>query len=184
MVDGSNVSFTAEIPKMCAFDSRWRTRPHRRLLTGLSVSAVCLAGLVGCGDLNDFVQPTITPAQLSGEWRATDLVLTNQADPTQSFDVIDAGGSLFLRFSLEGEFQSIIQAPDQDDNVETGTYEIVNDFIVVQPTEAPQDTIQLSYEFQDSNTRFTLVILSDDFDYDFDGNGNEVPALLFTIVNR
>ena len=169
---------------MSAFDSRWRTRPYRRVLTRLSVSALGLAGLVGCGDLSDFIQPTITPAQLSGEWQATDLVLTNAADPTQSFDVIDAGGSLFLRFSLEGEFQSIIQAPGQDDDVETGTYEIVNDFILVQPTEAPQDTIHLSYEFQDSNTAFTLTILSDDFDYDFDGNGNEVPALLFMIVNR
>lgn len=139
--------------------------------------------LAGCGNLDDFIQP-ITPAKLSGEWHATDLVLTNADDPVQTFDVIAAGGSLYLRFSLDGGFQSIVQAPGQADNVKTGTWEISDNFILVVPTDTPQDTLQFEYEFQETNTTFTLTLLSDDFDYDFDGNGTEEPALLFAIANR
>jgi hypothetical protein len=141
--------------------------------------------LPACGDLSEFIQP-ITPAEISGEWHATDLVLTNAADPTQSFDAIDAGGSLFLRFSLDGAFQSIIQTPGQADDVETGTYQILetDEFILVEPTDAPNDTIHFAYEFQKSKTSFSLTLITDDLDYDFDGDGNEVPALLFAIVIR
>ncbi len=168
---------------MSALESKSRTRLHRRLSTGVSVSALGLTALVGCGDLSEFIEP-ITPAKLAGEWQTTDLVLTNADDPTQTLDVIDAGGSLTLRFSLDGEFQWIVQAPGQADDVELGTWEIVDDFILVEPTDAPQDTIHLQYEFQETRTTFTLTLLSDDFDYDFDGNGTEEPALMFAIANR
>ena len=168
---------------MNAFESRSRTLPHRRLLGGLSLSAVGLAALVGCGDISEFVKP-ITPAEISGEWHATDLVLTNANDPTESFDAITAGLSLFLRFSIDGGYQQIIQAPGEDDDVETGTYEIVDDFIQVELDSAPGDTTHFSYEFQTSKTAFSLTLLSDDLEYDFDGDGTEVPALLFAIVIR
>jgi hypothetical protein len=162
---------------------RWQDRSVRCLLIGLSVSAAGLAGLAGCGDLSDFVKP-ITPAKISGEWRATDLVLTNANNPTISFDLIDAGGSLFLRFSIDGDYQQILQAPEQDDDVETGRYEIQGDFILVELTSAPEDTIHFAYDFQESVTSFNLTLLSDDFDFDFDGDGTEEPALLFTILLR
>ncbi len=168
---------------MNAFESRSRTLPHRRLLGGLSLTAIGLAALAGCGDLSDFVKP-ITPAEISGEWHATDLVITNASNPTISFQPLAAGGAAFLRFSIDGDFQSIIQTPGQDDDVETGTYQIEGDFILVEPTEAPGDTIHLAYEFQTSKTAFSLTLISDDFDYDFDGDGNEVDALLFTVVIR
>ncbi len=54
----------------------------------------------------------------------------------------------------------------------------------MEPTEAPEDTIHLAYEFQTSKTAFSLTLISDDFDYDFVGYGNEVYALLFTVVIR
>ena len=168
---------------MNAFESRSRTPPHRRLLGGLSLSAVGLAALVGCGDISEFVKP-ITPAEISGEWHATDLVLTDANDPTISFDPIEAGGAAFLRFSIDGGYQQIIQTPGQDDDVEVGEYEIVNDFILVELDSAPGDTTHFAYEFQTSKTAFTLTLLSDDLDYDFDGDGNQVPALLFAIFIR
>jgi hypothetical protein len=144
---------------MNAFESRSRPPSHRRLLGGLSLSAVGLAALVGCGDISEFVKP-ITPAEISGEWHATDLVLTNANDPTISFDPIAAGGAAFLRFSIDGGYQQIIQTPGQDDDVEIGAYEMT------------------------SKTAFTLTLLSDDLDYDFGGVGNQVPALLFAIFIR
>jgi hypothetical protein len=168
---------------MNAFESRSRPPSHRRLLGGLSLSAVGLAALVGCGDISEFVKP-ITPAEISGEWHATDLVLTNANDPTISFDPIAAGGAAFLRFSIDGGYQQIIQTPGQDDDVEIGAYEIVDDFILVELDSAPGDTTHFAYEFQTSKTAFTLTLLSDDLDYDFGGVGNQVPALLFAIFIR
>ncbi len=168
---------------MRAQELRWQDRSVRCLLIGLSVSAVGLAGLAGCGDLSEFTKP-ITPAKISGEWRATDLVLTNANDPTISFDAIAAGLSLFLRFSIDGDYQQIIQAPEQDDDVEIGRYEIQGDFILVELASAPEDTIHFAYEFQESVTAFTLTLLSDDLDFDFDDDGIEEPALLFTILLR
>ena len=146
-------------------------------IIGLSLSA--------CGDLSEFIQP-ITPAEISGEWHATDLVITNAADPTQSVDAIESGSSLFLRFSIDGDFQSIIQTPGQADDVETGRYQILetDEFILVEPTEAPNDTIHFAYEFQKSKTSFSLTLITDDLDYDFNGDGTEVPAHVFTIVIR
>jgi hypothetical protein len=168
---------------MNAFESRSPRLPQRRLLGGLSLSAIGLVALAGCGDLSEFVKP-ITPAEISGEWHATDMVITNASDPTISFDPIAAGGAAFLRFSIDGDFTSIIQTPGQDDDVETGTYQIEGDFILVEPTEAPEDTIHFAYEFQESKTAFSLTLISDDLDYDFGGDGVEVPSLLFAIVIR
>jgi hypothetical protein len=168
---------------MNAFEWGLRRLAHRRLLGGLSLAAIGLVALFGCGDLSDFVKP-ITPAEISGEWHATDLVLTNASDPTESFEAITAGLSLFLRFSIDGEYQQIIQEPGEEDDVEVGTYEIVDDFIQVELDSAPGDTTHFSYEFQSSKTAFSLTLLSDDLDYDFNGDGTEVPALLFAIVIR
>lgn len=168
---------------MRAQELRWQDRSVRCLLIGLSVSAVGLAGLAGCGDLSEFIKP-ITPEKISGEWRATDLVLTNANDPTISFDLIDAGGSAFLRFSIDGDYQQIIQAPEQDDDVKIGTYEIQGDFIQVLLAAAPEDTIHFAYEFQESVTAFVLTLLSDDLDFDFGGDGTREPALLFAILTR
>ncbi len=168
---------------MRAQELRWQDRSVRCLLVGLSVSAVGLAGLAGCGDLSDFVQP-ITPAKISGEWRATSLFLTNANDPTISFDAIAAGLGLFLRFSIDGDYQQIIQAPEGPDDVEIGRYEIQGDFIQVLLASAPEDTIHFAYEFQESVTAFVLTLTSDDLDFDFDGDGTEEPALLFTILTR
>ena len=153
-----------------------------RLLGAGSLAAIGLF-LAGCGDISEFIKP-ITPAEISGEWHATNAVITNADDPTVSFSPLAAGGSLFLRFSIDGDFQSIIQVPEMEDDVETGTYEIVDDFILVEPTDAPGDTIHLAYEFQTSKTAFSLTLISDDLDYDFDGDGTAEPALLFTIVIR
>lgn len=158
------------------------TPKRSRLLLAVTLAAVGLS-LPGCGDLSEFIKP-ITPAEISGEWRATDLVLTSADDPTVSFDAIAEGLSLFLRFSIDGEYQQIIQEPGQDDDVEVGTYEIVEDFILVELDSAPGDTTAFSYEFQTSKTAFSLTLLTDDLDYDFDGNGTEEPALVFAIVIR
>ena len=170
---------------MRAQEQRWQDRSVRCLLIGLSVSVVGLAGLAGCGDLSEFTKP-ITPAKISGEWRATDLVLTNANDPTISFDALAAGISLFLRFSIDGDYQQILQVPEQEDDVETGRYEIQGDFILVKldSRPPPEDSIHFSYEFQESVTTFTLTLLSDDLDFDFDGDGTEEPALLLTILLR
>lgn len=168
---------------MSVFDSRGRPRSPRRLPGGLSAAAIGLVALAGCGDLSEFVKP-ITPAEISGEWRATDLVLTNAEDPTESFDAIDEGLSLFLRFSIDGEYQQIVQEPGEEDDVEVGIYEIVDDFILVELASAPGDTTYFAYEFQTSKTAFSLTLLSDDFSYDFGGDGTEDPALLFAIVIR
>lgn len=158
------------------------TPKRSRLLLVVTLTAVGLS-LPSCGDLSEFIKP-ITPAEISGEWRATDLVLTSADDPTVSFDAIAEGLSLFLRFSIDGEYQQIIQEPGQDDDVEVGTYEIVEDFILVELDSAPGDTTAFSYEFQTSKTAFSLTLLTDDLDYDFDGNGTEEPALVFAIVIR
>jgi hypothetical protein len=168
---------------MSVLESRSRTRSRRRLLGGLSLSAIGLAALAGCGDLSEFVKP-ITPAEISGEWHATDLVLTSATDPTVSFDAIAEGLSLFLRFSIDGEYQQIIQETGQDDDVEVGSYEIVDDFILVELDSAPGDTTHFSYEFQTSKTAFSLTLLTDDLDYDFNGDGTDEPALVFAIVIR
>ncbi len=164
--------------------SEYVTRRFNRLVRAVSLMAVGLL-LAGCGDISEFVKP-ITPAEISGEWHATDLVLTDAADPTQSVDLVELGSSLFLRFSIDGDFQSIIQTPGQPDDVETGTYQILetDEFILVEPNDAPNDTIHFAYEFQTSKTAFTLTLLSDDLDYDFEGDGTEVPVHFFAIVIR
>ncbi|UCG75814.1 MAG: hypothetical protein JSV95_00315 [Gemmatimonadota bacterium] len=161
--------------------SGFATCRFKRLVAVIPLAAVAL--LPGCGDISEFIKP-ITPAEISGEWRATDFVVTNPSDPTQSFDALAEGFSLFLRFSIDGDFQSIIQYPGVPDAVDTGTYEIVDDFILVVPDVPPPDTVHFAYEFQTSKTAFSLTLLSDDWTFDFDGDGTEEPALLFTIVIR
>ena len=153
------------------------------LLTGVVMSMASVALAQGCGDVASFIEP-LTVAKISGEWRATDAIITNANDPAISFDPIEAGGSLFLRFSIDGDFQSIVQVPGIEDDVETGTYEIQADFILVVPDDAPGDTIHFAYQFEETKTVLSLTLATDDLDFDFDGDGNEEPAILFAVVIR
>ncbi len=156
---------------------------HGRLLTGAVMLVASVALLQGCGDIASFIEP-LTPAKISGEWKATDVVITNANDPAISFDPIAAGGSLFLRFSIDGDFQSIVQAPGIEDDVEIGTYEIQGEFILVEPDDAPGDTIHFAYQFEETKTVLSLTLATDDLDFDFDGDGSEEPAILFAVVIR
>jgi hypothetical protein len=155
---------------------------HRGLLAGAVMSLASVALLQGCGDIASFIEP-LTPATISGEWRATAVTLTNANDPAISFDPIAAGGSLFTRFSIDGDFQFIVQAPGVDD-VQTGTYEIQGEFILVEPDDAPGDTITFAYRFQKTKTVLSLTLATDDLEFDFDGDGSDEPALMFAVLNR
>ena len=82
------------------------------------------------------------------------------------------------------EFQLIVQAPGIEDDVETGTYEIQGEFILVEPDDAPGDTIHFAYQFQETKTVLSLTLATDDLDFDFAGDGSEEPAILFAVVIR
>lgn len=85
-----------------------------------AIPAVILAtALTGCED-DGVTDPN---DDIVGNFTATEAVFTDSNDLTNSFDVIEANGSLDMDFNQDGTFRSELNIPDRDPVVRTGTFE-------------------------------------------------------------
>ncbi len=139
----------------------------------------------GCGDITQ-IEAELTPAILSGDWEVTTAVITSILNTNQSLDLLEEGGEMAFRFTIDGDAAIFITPPDDETQVDTGTYEIVGDYIFFYDVEDvdKEDPDALAYELQSTQTGNSLTLATTDIAWDFNGDGTPVPAFFAIVMIR
>lgn len=147
----------------------------------VAAALICVVALTACGDVTD-IEAELTPAILSGDWEATTLVVTNLANPAESYDLLAQGGELAFRFTIDGDATQFLTLPGEEEPVvSTATYEIDPPFLLFT---ADGDLQAYAYELQSTQTGNSLTLASTDLVFDFDGDGTAEPAFFAVVMIR
>jgi hypothetical protein len=134
-----------------------------------TLALIGLATVLACGD-------AVAPEDIAGTWEATSFVFTSVEDPSESIDVIDAGGSLRVTFDADGTYELSVTfggSTDTDD----GTYTIDGNDITLDNVDDP-----ISGTIEVSGDTMTLNLTGAEFDFDEDGTDD--PATIVIVLTR
>ena len=140
---------------------------------------------VACGDITE-IEEELTPAILSGDWEVTTAVITSILNTNRSIDLLEEGGEMAFRFTLAGDATIFLTPPEGETQVDTGTYEIVGEFLYfydVEDVDRENPDI-LAYELQSTQTGNSLTLATTDLAWDFDGDGTADPAFFAIVMIR
>lgn len=155
-----------------------------RRIAALPIAALPIVALLtaACGNVAD-IEADLTPEILSGDWEATTVQITNLANPAQTLDLLEQGGELSFRFTLDGNATQFLTLPGEEEpEVSEATYEIDSPYLIfVDETEEPQI---FAYELQSTQTGNSLTLATNDLLFDFDGDGTPEPALFAVVIIR
>lgn len=151
---------------------------HARSLGGL---VLAVAALAACGDVTE-LEEELTPEILSGDWEATTVVITSLLNPAVSFDLLEEGGELAFRFTIDGSATQFLTPPGAEEpEVSTATYEIDAPFLLFFADEEVQE---YAYELQSTQTGNSLTLATTDLVFDFNGDGTGEPAFFAVVMIR
>jgi hypothetical protein len=153
----------------------------RRTAQALLLTWLAAVIAVGCGD-EEGTGPGagVAPEDLVGTWRATALTFTNPQDPSQSVDPIALGGHFTLTVAGDSTYWAVMAAPGEIPEIATGSWVIERGFLLVTDDSVPGETT--AFEVSLSGSSLTLV--TDEEEFDFDGDGVEEPAELRMVLLR
>ena len=143
--------------------------PRRTAKVGF-VSAVALgacSGDTGSGS-------SITIDDLVGTWNATTVTYTSQENPADRVDRIAGGGSATMTVEGNGGYTFVLTPAGAAPEVTNGFMVVESGFLLVQNITEPGVTIAFAMTLTNS----TLGLVSDEPLYDFNGDGEEEPAIL------
>lgn len=154
-----------------------------RSYTRLAVLPVLLLGLTSaCGDVAS-LNADLTPAILSGDWEATTVQITNLANPAETIDLLEQGGELAFRFTLDGGATQFLTLPGEEEPiVSEATYEIDSPYLIF--VDESEEAQIFAYELQSTQTGNSLTLATNDLLFDFDGDGSAEPALFAVVMIR
>ncbi len=160
---------------------RARTRVRFAVLPSLLVALAS----AGCGDITE-IEAELTPEILSGDWEVTTAVITSILNTNQSLDLLGEGGEMEFRFTIDGDATIFITPPDGETVADTGTYEIVGEYLYFYDVEDVDRTDPdiLAYELQSTQTGNSLTIATADLQWDFNGDGIADPAFFAIVMIR
>lgn len=160
-----------------------RARTRIRFLTPLLLLGAL--STAGCGDITQ-IEAELTPAILSGDWEVTTAVITSILNTNQSIDLLEEGGEMVFRFTIDGDAAIFITPPEGETETSTGTYEIVGDYLYFYDVEDvdKEDPDVLAYELQSTQTGNSLTIATTDLTWDFNGDGTPDPAFFAIVMIR
>jgi hypothetical protein len=147
-----------------------------RRYPALSSALLLLFLLMGCSDSGTGVEDELAP--LVGSWRAQALLLTNQADPQEEFDVIGSGGVFALSILATGTYSASLTVFGMS-NVEMGTITVSGNQLTITPTNPPGSPTQGTWSLSGD---VLYIDGTTEFDFDLDGSGD--PANVHFELNR
>jgi hypothetical protein len=134
----------------------------------------------GCGDNGTGPGGEVTVADLVGTWRATTFSFTSQANASQSFDLIVQGGRMTLTVASDSTYTMVLAPPGEVPDIVTGALVVEEGFLLVTDNSVPGETIAFTMNL--SGNRLELV--TDEAEFDFDGDGVDEPAVLTIVLQR
>ena len=150
-----------------------------KLLRTLIAPLLAVTFVAGCGD--DFVSdadstPEEVAEALEGTWNATSFVFTNDANSSETFDLLGAG-SFVITFTADGQFSGSSTLAGFTEGI-SGTYIVQGTNLITTDT---GETESETFAFTLSGN--TLTLTGDD-EYDFNGDDVDVSATLTIIFQR
>jgi hypothetical protein len=133
----------------------------------LLLGAILCSG--GCSD--DGTGPVDALEPLVGTWRAESLVLTSQANPSLSLDLIQEGAVFTISILGNGQYQAVLTAFGQT-NAELGTLTVSGNQITMEPSSQGGATTVGTFSFSGE-----ALILDGETSYDFNQDGITENAL-------
>ncbi len=144
-----------------------------RIVSVLAAAAVTVTA--ACSESNGV--DDLTLADLVGTWNATQFVLTNQSNASQSFDLIQNGGSFTITVAANGTFtgqQSLLGFVDAF----AGTVTISGNVLTLTDSEDPTDVTEIVASLSGN----TLTLTSSDLAFDFDFDDVDEAADLLAVL--
>ena len=150
-----------------------------KLLRTLIAPLLAVTFVAGCGDS---IGPDSTPeevaAAIAGTWNATSYVFTNDANSSETFDLLANGGSLSLTFTADGQFSGSFTAPGESETF-GGTYVAQGTNLIITDAVDPNDVETIAFTLSGSTITLTL-----DDDFDFDDDGVDEPATSVIVLEK
>jgi hypothetical protein len=153
--------------------------PEPRRRHALRAIALCGTFVVACGD-----GPTEVDSinDLAGRWEATRVEYTVLADPQQTAEIIQQGGSLVLLIEDDGSFRQETTFPgDPDLEIDTGVVELTGDSLVFNPT---GESVSFAYTLSGEVLTLVAEIELERGDFGFTSDDFEIPARLEMNLRR
>ena len=149
-----------------------------KLLRTLIAPLLAVTFLAGCGDsIGADSTPEEVANALAGTWNATSFVFTNDANSSETFDLLADGGSFSITFTAAGGFSGSSTFEGVTDTF-SGTYVVQGTNLITTDTG----------EFESETVTFTLsgntLTLTLDDEFDFDDNGFDEPATLVIVLQK
>jgi hypothetical protein len=109
--------------------------------------------------------PANVPADVVGNWEASNYLISNNSNPTDLVDLVQEGYNLLLSIQANGAYSSTLTFPGIPDDTETGTATFLNNSVTINPSD--DDPFTMAYQLAD--TILTFVDPNSTFDFDDDG---------------
>ena len=138
-----------------------------------AIGLVGAAALAACRD-DSGPGSSITIDDLVGTWNATTVTYTSQGNPGVRVDRIAGGGFATVTVATSGGYAFVLVPAGAEAEVTSGFMVIEGGFLLVQNISEPGVTIAFAMTVVSG----TLGLLSDEPSYDFNGDGEEEPAVL------
>ncbi len=149
-------------------------KPLRTLIAPL----LAVTFVVGCGDsIGADSTPEEVAEALAGTWNATSFVFTNDANSSETFDLLADGGSFSVTFTTGGQFSGSSTLGGGTETL-SGTYVVQGTNLIITDTgETESETIAFTLSGN------TLTLTQDD-EYDFNDDDVDVSATLVIVLQR
>ncbi len=134
-----------------------------------------IAGLAIAACSNDPVAPDDT--SLVGTWNATEWWFTNQANATQSIEIISLGASISVVVDDDLNYTATTATPTGPETY-TGTLQIAGNIVTF--TDLGDGPAVYTMEMSGS----TLILTTSDEAFDFDLDGQDEPADMRLLLTR
>jgi hypothetical protein len=131
---------------------------HRILATAVA------AGAVACGDSTG-----ITPEDLAGTWEATEIVFTNQANTSESVDLVDLGASLTVTVNASGAVSTVFDDGQGGTDSDSGTLSVDGTTLTIGGE---------TFEAERSGDNLTLTDATAEYDFDDDGSDDDATLVI------
>jgi hypothetical protein len=143
-----------------------------RLLSSVALSLFLLL-FVGCSD--DSTGPReLKP--LVGVWEATELVMTNQANPSVSVDLIEEGATFVLSIISNGQYSASLTAFGQS-TAELGIVDVSGNDVTITPTQPEGPPLVATWSIQGEN-----LVLDGESEFDFNLDGTREPSFAHIVL--
>ncbi|MGM0668792.1 MAG: hypothetical protein ACQET1_03685 [Gemmatimonadota bacterium] len=100
-----------------------------------------------------------------GVWEATELRMTNQANPSQSVDLIEEGATFTLSILSDGRYSASLTIFGQG-STELGVVRVSGNNITIEPTTPEGPPLVATWSFQGQN-----LVLDGESEFDFNRDG-------------